>query len=541
MKEPKKRLDIIFHDFLEMIDADLSDSIIRNSQQLRDLNEALNSDSLFLKKLSVSDFKRLREVFVTLEDDLTVFVADNGYGKTTLLDAIAISLSWLRSNIQKKDKPGTYIKDFEINNSQDAQYASIASTFKIQQYNCNLLITNTKEGVPFKRKNELQEIKEIATMYRYVNTLINNSSLPLMAYYSIVRSNVGGGVDNKRKLNKNKTSWSKFDDYEDIVFDRNDFGDFLSWLTFLRNKASHEASDLYLGADQLIKEIESITVTLNQLSLISGIDKNVISNLEISREEKRSMLQKVNANDNNLLNSSAFYKNVTNAILKFLPEFESINLVYGESDVKLVLTKDNIELDAQQLSQGEKTILTLVGDLARRLSLLNPMLENPFEGRGIVLIDEIDLHLHPNWQQQIIERLLTTFPNLQFIISTHSPQVISTVPERCIRILEEYLNEFGGKDIKIVSPRYQTKGLTNNDALLYGMKTDPTPHLKEVTWLNEYKKLIELGEFNDEKGSSLRAKLDGHFGKRHPLILECDELISLVNFKQKLKNKKTQS
>jgi len=541
VSESKKRLDIIFSDFLEMIEGNLPANIIRNSQQLRVLNEALNNDNLYLKKLSVSDFKRLREVFVTLEDDLTVFVADNGYGKTTLLDAIAISLSWLRSNIQKKDKPGTYIKDFEINNSPDAHYASIASTFKIQQYNCNLLITNAKEGVSFKRKNELQEIKEIATMYRHVNTLMKNSSLPLMAYYSIVRSNVGGGVDNKRKPIKNKNSWSKFEDYEDIVFDRNDFGDFLSWLTFLRNKAAHENSDLYGSADLLIKEIESITGTLNQLSSITGIDKNVISNLEISREEKRIMLQKVNANDNNLLNSSAFYKSVTNAILKFLPEFESINLVYGESDVKLVLTKDNVELDAQQLSQGEKTILTLVGDLARRLSLLNPMLENPFEGRGIVLIDEIDLHLHPHWQQQIIERLLTTFPNLQFIISTHSPQVISTVPERCIRILEESLNEFGEKEIKIVSPRYQTKGLTNNDALLYGMKTDPTPHLKEVAWLNEYKKLIELGEFNDEKGTSLRAKLDSHFGKTHPLILECDELISLVNFKQKLKNKKTQS
>lgn len=541
MSDSKKRLDIIFSDFLEMIEDNLPANLIRNSQQLRDLNDALNSDNLYLKKLSVSDFKRLREVFVTLEDDLTVFVADNGYGKTTLLDAIAISLSWLRSNIQKKDKPGTYIKDFEINNSPDAHYASIASTFKIQQYNCNLLITNAKEGVSFKRKNELQEIKEIATMYRHVNTLMKNSSLPLMAYYSIVRSNVGGGVDNKRKPKKNKNSWSKFEDYEDIVFDRNDFGDFLSWLTFLRNKAAHENSDLYGSANLLIKEIESITGTLNQLSSITGIDQNIISNLEISREEKRTMLQKVNDNDNNLLNSSAFYKSVTNAILKFLPEFESINLVYGESDVKLVLTKDNLELDAQQLSQGEKTILTLVGDLARRLSLLNPMLENPFEGRGIVLIDEIDLHLHPHWQQQIIERLLTTFPNLQFIISTHSPQVISTVPERCIRILEESLNELGEKVIKIVSPRYQTKGLTNNDALLYGMKTDPTPHLKEVVWLNEYKKLIELGEFDDEKGSFLRAKLDSHFGKTHPLILECDELISLVNFKQKLKNKKTQS
>ncbi|EPL0838056.1 AAA family ATPase, partial [Klebsiella aerogenes] len=347
---------------------------------------------------------------------------------------------------------------------------------------------------------------------------------------------VGGGIDNKRKNNKNKVSWSKFDVYDDFIFDRNDFGEFLNWLMFLSNKSRHENAMVTDNPESLKKEIESISSTIEQLRAVSNIDSSIINNLEISREEKRLQLKKI-SNDG-ILSSSVLYKNVINAILKFLPEFESINLVYSETDFKLVLTKNGIELDAQQLSQGEKTILTLVGDLARRLSLLNPELQNPFEGKGIVLIDEIDLHLHPMWQQKIIERLLTTFPNVQFILSTHSPQVLSTVPARSIRILEEVQDELGNTSIKAIKPRYQTKGLINSDALLYGMGTDPVPPVNEVKWLEDYKEAIELDQFDSESAIALRRNIVKHFGEEHPLVIECDQMISLMKFKREIRNKK---
>ncbi|EMF04963.1 RecF/RecN/SMC family protein [Serratia marcescens VGH107] len=536
MNDVKRRVDNVFSDFIEIINDDNFEKSSKFSHTLNLLNESLNKEKLYLKKVAIVDFKRLRDVIVNLEDDLTVFVADNGYGKTTLLDAIAISLSWLRSNIQKKDKPGSYIREIDINNSKDALYASVVATFKVQNLNANILITSAKEGVSFKRSNDLQEVKSLATMYRYVNTFLDNSSLPVMAYYSIVRSVVGGGIDNKRKSNKNKTSWSKFDVYDDFIFDRNDFGEFLSWLMFLSNKSTYENASPTDTLESLEKEIERISNTIEQLKTISNIDSNIINNLTISREEKKLQLKKVTGNDT--LSSSSLYKNVINTILKFLPEFESINLVYSENDFRLVLLKNGIELDAQQLSQGEKTILTLVGDLARRLSLLNPTLQNPFEGKGIVLIDEIDLHLHPTWQQKIIERLLTTFPNVQFVLSTHSPQVLSTVSARCIRILEEVEDELGYTSIKATKPRYQTKGLINSDALLYGMGTDPTPPINEVKWLEEYKKNIELDKFDSKPAIILRNNIIKHFGEEHPLVIECDQMIALMKMKRDIRNRK---
>ncbi|HCL5813082.1 TPA: AAA family ATPase, partial [Klebsiella pneumoniae] len=174
MNDSRKRLDNIFSEFINLVDNSDSEDQVVYSPLLELLNDALNKDNLYLKKLAIVDYKRLRDLIVNLEDDLTVFVADNGYGKTTILDAIAISLSWLRSNIQKKDKPGTYIREVDINNSKDALYASIAATFKVQELNANVLVTNVKDGVSFKRSNDLQEIKSLATMYRYVNTFLEN-------------------------------------------------------------------------------------------------------------------------------------------------------------------------------------------------------------------------------------------------------------------------------------------------------------------------------------------------------------------------------
>uniref|UniRef100_UPI0039855C3D AAA family ATPase n=3 Tax=Klebsiella/Raoultella group TaxID=2890311 RepID=UPI0039855C3D len=95
MNDSRKRLDNIFSEFINLVDNSDSEDQVVYSPLLELLNDALNKDNLYLKKLAIVDYKRLRDLIVNLEDDLTVFVADNGYGKTTILDAIAISLSWL--------------------------------------------------------------------------------------------------------------------------------------------------------------------------------------------------------------------------------------------------------------------------------------------------------------------------------------------------------------------------------------------------------------------------------------------------------------
>lgn len=125
------------------------------------------------------------------------------------------------------------------------------------------------------------------------------------------------------------------------------------------------------------------------------------------------------------------------ALGKFMPEYTDICI--ERHPIGMILTKRRERLNAEQLSDGEKIYLALIGDLCHRLSLANPV-GDPLLGEGIVLIDEIDLHLHPQWQSEIATALTATFPNIQFIVTTHSPHVINSVPTASLRLIDE-----GGK------------------------------------------------------------------------------------------------
>lgn len=123
------------------------------------------------------------------------------------------------------------------------------------------------------------------------------------------------------------------------------------------------------------------------------------------------------------------------AATRFLPGCTNLSAGKKKGD-SLTVTKGGLELDVRQLSDGERGVLGVALDLARRLSQVNPESDDPLgDGQAVVLIDEIDLHLHPKWQRQIIRNLEATFPRCQFIATTHSPQVIGEVPSDRIQII----------------------------------------------------------------------------------------------------------
>lgn len=123
------------------------------------------------------------------------------------------------------------------------------------------------------------------------------------------------------------------------------------------------------------------------------------------------------------------------AATRFLPGCTDLSAGKKKGD-SLTVTKGGLNLDVRQLSDGERGVLGVALDLARRLSQVRPESDDPLgDGQAVVLIDEIDLHLHPKWQRQIIRNLETTFPRCQFIATTHSPQVIGEVPSDRIQII----------------------------------------------------------------------------------------------------------
>lgn len=128
------------------------------------------------------------------------------------------------------------------------------------------------------------------------------------------------------------------------------------------------------------------------------------------------------------------------AAQRFLPDCQNLRAEkYDGERPRLLVTKGGISLDVRQLSDGERSMLALVLDLAQRLSQANPGLDDPVrDGSALVLIDELDMHMHPLWQRQVMSLLTGTFPNCQLVATTHSPQIIGeTQPERIILLQAE--------------------------------------------------------------------------------------------------------
>lgn len=122
-------------------------------------------------------------------------------------------------------------------------------------------------------------------------------------------------------------------------------------------------------------------------------------------------------------------------ISELVPEFGNLR-IQEQPRLGFVVDKRGQPFYLHQLSDGERGLLALVFDLTRRLAIANPDTDSPIvKGVALVMIDEIELHLHPKWQRDVVKRLPSIFKSCQFVITTHSPQVIGEVEARCVRLL----------------------------------------------------------------------------------------------------------
>ena len=203
-------------------------------------------------------------------------------------------------------------------------------------------------------------------------------------------------------------------------------------------------------------------------------------------------------------------------------DFENKSLVVGHRNCG--------RLPLSSLSDGVRNMVALIADIARRCASLNPHLNEDAAQftPGVLLIDEVDMHLHPQWQQRIVELLRKAFPTVQMIFTTHSPHVLSTVDRGSIRIIRIR----DGQAI-VDTPSLQTRGVQSADVLSSIMGVDPIPEIDEARWLSRYRALVEDGGAENPEALTLRSKLVAHFGESHPLILDCDRLIRFQTFKIK--------
>ncbi len=175
---------------------------------------------------------------------------------------------------------------------------------------------------------------------------------------------------------------------------------------------------------------------------------------------------------------------VRRAIKSLTPGFSDLRV--QRSPLRMVVQKGDWTLYVDQLSDGEKCLLALAGDLARRLAMANPFADDPLLGGGVVLIDEIDLHLHPGWQRQVVPALEKTFPNCQFLVTTHSPAVLGHVDRDSVFILKP---EPAG--VRAVRPDF-SRGMDAN-RILEDLLDVPSRPAEFQDKLDELYRLIDAG------------------------------------------------
>ena len=350
-----------------------------------------------LNRIKISNYRCFNEMIIEFDEHTTLIVGEKGSGKTAALDAIAVSVSTfllkingaVSKSIIRDDARCKSVKQENMRTSQcyfPVSIDTIGNCFDKQNIEWVRSLNSEHNKTTIKDAAELIDIaKKVQTR---IMTGDRSLVLPLIVYY---RS--GYISDHKRKAHTQSIN----------VFNRQ---------TGYADCMAAESS-------------EKLMLNWFQMQTLKSL-----------QEQQRT----------GVLKQSILLKTVTEAICKCFERIsgsKNTRVFFDLDAYKLVLEFENEDGNAQkfamdEMSDGYKNTLSMIGDIAYRMAVLNPVLGDMVLEKtpGVVLIDEIDLHLHPQWQQTILSDLNAIFPNVQFVVSSHAPAVINSVPREQIRILD---------------------------------------------------------------------------------------------------------
>ncbi|NCS29898.1 MAG: AAA family ATPase [Microcystis aeruginosa F13-15] len=337
-----------------------------------------------IKSIKLINYRGAVSLNIDFHRQLNVFIGVNGAGKSTILDSLSIMLSWLVNRLKNTNASGRKISETEINNGQGTAIIEITGVTEDSQEITWKIVKNRTgyihagEGSNFSQLNEYtQQIQRQITEHQ------GQINLPLFVYYSVNRA----VLDIPLKI-KTKHQFDSLSAYENALTSGSDFRTFFEWF---REREDLENENRKYREDEI--KPEGFCFPDPQLEAV--------------RE----------------------------TIERFLPDFT--NLSVRRNPLRMEVTKKNEIVTVNQLSDGEKCLIAMLGDLARRMAIANPQNPHPLTGNGVIIIDEIDLHLHPQWQRFVVPKLLEVFPNCQFFISTHSPNIITHVQPESLHFMEQ--------------------------------------------------------------------------------------------------------
>lgn len=457
-----------------------------------------------LNRLILYNFRSHQHLDITFESDVTVIVGDNGEGKTSVLDAIsqlygrlltrlpgvvgtATRGSDLRIIANNKLAPGLRIwMDIDVKtelsylNDTDEQLMPriVVSRSRLRDKNPLTTIRFLKEcPPPGNDKLGVKALDQFADSLVAAHNEERPYQMPLIVYYGTARA----VFETPLRRRNFQTKFARFDSMSGALTSTANFKRVFEWF---HAKETEEA----LTA----KQKRSLDYEDHELAAVRHAIEGFFKNFKNPRTVLRP--------------------------LRFVVDKK-------ESDNRV------ITYDLNQLSDGYRTTLALVADLACRMVEANPpgILPDPLQTEAIVLIDEIDLHLHPRWQQTILLDFQRVFPNTQFIVTTHSPQVLTTVEARSIRKLI-----VGDKTTVVQIPDFAL-GARSTQLLEDIQEVNARPTIPVTEKLARYLSLVEADEWDSQEAIGLRKELDAWAGNKEADLKRVDVDIKMRVYRRSRK------
>lgn len=381
-----------------------------------------------LKKISITNYRCFGKVDIDFDEHTTLIVGKNGTGKTAILDAVAVAVSTFLLGIdggvsRSISKDDARYEFHDLDGTVDPQHQFPVSIESIGDCLDNhdvkwVRSLNSESGnTTIKEARQLTNISKDAQ--KRIMTGDKSLILPLISYYGT------GRLYAQKKEKKNIKSLTEF--------------------------------------KRQVGYVDCMAAESNEKLMLNWFQIQTLKSLQ--EQQRTGKVEK-----------SLLLKTVEFAICKCFERIsgsKNADIVFDLDTHRLVLnfvsTDGSLQKFAMdEMSDGYKNTLSMIGDIAYRMAVLNPMLGDKVleETTGVVVIDEIDLHLHPQWQQTIISDLNTIFPKIQFIVSSHAPAVINSVAREQIRILDNG---------EIYMPAAQTYGRDANSILREVMKVAGRP------------------------------------------------------------------
>jgi predicted ATP-binding protein involved in virulence len=456
--------------------------------------------TLRLDRLALRNFRCFAECSIDLHPQLTVLVAENGRGKTAVLDAVGISLGLFVDTIAgTRQSHGFDRTDVRLAQGADGAMHPVLPVELTASGSADgnrLSWGRALNGTGVRARTTTKEAETLRDAAERLRQRLEGFAsggreqpppLPLVAFYGT------GRLWSEHRLTEGKRSadssaLGRLAGYLDSLSSSSSFKAFVAWYEATANAARSGTAVAYGPNERPEKLLAAV------------------------REATRTVLEPTRWRD----------------IDWEFPPVDEFGKPLGRGHL-VVEHPDHGRLPLSMLSDGVRNMIALVADLAHRCVRLNPHFGEAAARLtpGILLIDEVDMHLHPRWQQLVVELLQKAFPAMQMVLSTHSPHVLSTVDVTSIRVIR--LRDGQGV---IETPTFQTRGVESADVLASIMGVDPVPQVEQAVWLSNYRAHIEDGNVDTTEALSLRAQLVDHFGLEHPLMLECDRLIRFQAFKR---------